>query len=177
MSIAGIASTLFSQIGNLQSSKQTTAQSEFQQLAKDLQAGNLSGAQTDFAALQQNAPTSQTSGQTLSQAVSALGQDLQSGNLTAAQQDFATIQQDIQQAGQGGGQVHHHHHHAQEAQSSSSNSAQQNTITQLFSTLGQDLQSGNLTNAQQAYTSLQQDLQLFTSGGSSLASAPVSVSA
>ncbi len=176
MSIAGIASSLFSQLSSIQNTKQSSLQSEFQQLATDLQAGNLSGAQADFAALQQNTPTGQTSGQSLSQAVTALGSDLQSGNLTAAQQDFATIQQDVQQGTQGG-QVHHHHHHAEESQSSSS-SSQQNSIAQLFSTLGQDLQSGNLANAQQAYASLQQDMQFFSSGSSSAAvSAPVSISA
>jgi len=180
MSIAGIASSLFSQISNLQNSQQTTAQSEFQQLAKDLQAGNLKGAQADFAALQQNAPASRATGtSSLLQAVSALSNDLQSGNLAGAQQDFANIQQDVQQAAQQGGQVrHHHHHHASESQNSSPSSPQQNSIAQLFSTLGEDLQSGNLANAQQAYASLQQDLQLFsTSGSSSAASAPVNVSA
>jgi outer membrane protein assembly factor BamD (BamD/ComL family) len=159
MSIAGIASSLFSQVSNLQNKKPTTLQQEFQQLATDLQSGNLSAAQTDFAALQQNAPASQAGGQTLSQAVSALGNDLQSGNLAGAQKDFAAIQQDIQQASQQGGQVHHHHHHAEESQGSSASSAQQ--ITQLFNTLGQDLQSGNLSSAQQAYSSLQQDMQLL----------------
>jgi outer membrane protein assembly factor BamD (BamD/ComL family) len=180
MSIAGIASSLFSQINNLQNSQQTTAQAEFQQLAQDLQAGNLTQAQTDFAALQQNAPASQASGSSaLSQAFSTLGKDLQSGNLTAAQQEFATIQQDFQQGAQQGSQVHHHHHYAQEPQNSSPSSSQQtNSITQLFNTLGQDLQSGNLTNAQQAYASLQQDLQLFSAGGASLAaSAPFQVNA
>jgi hypothetical protein len=174
MSIAGIASSLFSQLSTLQSSKKTSLQNEFQQLTKDLQAGSLTGAQADFAALQQNASASRSGGNTLSRAVNALGNDLQSGNLTAAQQDFANIQQDVQQAGR----VHHHHHHAPESQNSSSSSAQQTSIAQLFNTLGQDLQSGSLTNAQQAYASLQQDLQLFsTSASSSAPSAPVSVSA
>jgi outer membrane protein assembly factor BamD (BamD/ComL family) len=178
MSIAGIASTLFSQLNSIQNTKQTTLQNEFQQLAKDLQAGNLTGAQADFAALQQNAPTSQTTGNTLSQAVTALGNDLKSGNLAGAQQDFATIQQDIQQAATQGGQVHHHHHHhASESQTSGASSSQQ-SIAQLFSTLGQDLQSGNITAAQQAYSSLQQDLPFFSAGGSTSAtSAPVNVSA
>ena len=34
-------------------------------------------------------------------------------------------------------------------------------ISQLFSQIGQDLQSGDLTSAQQAYTRLQQDLQQY----------------
>ena len=174
MSIAGIASTLFSQLSNLHSSK-PTAQSEFQQLAKDLQAGNLSGAQDDFAALQQNLSAKATTNP-LSQAISTLGNDLKTGNLTSAQQDFANFRQELQQAVQQGG--HHHHHHAPESQNSSSDTTQLNSIAQLFSTLGQDLQSGNLSSAQQAYASLQQDLQLFSTGASgTTVSAPVSVSA
>lgn len=58
MSIAGIASNLYSQISALQNSQQTSVQTEFQRLAQDLQAGNLTQAQTDFATLQQNAPAS-----------------------------------------------------------------------------------------------------------------------
>jgi outer membrane protein assembly factor BamD (BamD/ComL family) len=178
MSIAGIASSLFSQINALQNTQQTSVQTEFQKLAQDLQAGNLTQARTDFATLQQNAPASQANGSNpLSQAFSALGSDLQSGNLTGAQQEFATIQQDIQQGAQQGGQVHHHHH-SEQAQNSNTSSSQTNSITQLFSTLGQDLQSGNLSTAQQAYASLQQDLQLFSVGGASLAaSAPFQASA
>lgn len=158
MSIAGIASSIFSQLGSLQSNKPGQTQSEFQQLAQDLQTGNLSAAQTDFAALQQNAPAGQSSSSPLAQAFSTLGKDLQAGNLSAAQQDFATVKQDVtnlQQAAQQGGQVHHHHHHAAEPESSST---QPNSIAQLFSTLGQDLQNGSLSSAQQAYSALQQDV-------------------
>ena len=168
MSIAGIASTLLSQIGNLQNNQQSQIQAEFQQLAQDLTSGNLTQAQTDFATLQQSAPTTQANSTSpLSQAFSKLGTDLQSGNLTAAQQDFATIQQDVAAATQGAqsGQLHHHHHHhAGEAQTSASASGQQSSISQLFSTLGQDLQSGSLSSAQQAYASLQQDLSQFGGG-------------
>lgn len=152
MSIAGIASTLLSQLSSLQNKQQSQASTEFQQLAQDLNAGNLSKAQSDFAALQQNAPATQaSSGSSLSQAIGALGNDLQSGNLSAAQKDFATIQQDVSSASSGA-QAHRHRHHA-------AGSSQQNSIAQLFSTLGQDLQSGNLSSAQQAYSALQQDLQ------------------
>jgi outer membrane protein assembly factor BamD (BamD/ComL family) len=174
MSIAGIASSIFSQLSSLQNNKHTQVQTEFQQLAQDLQSGNLTGAQADFAALQQNAPAARTSNSSpLSQAFSALGKDLQAGNLAAAQQDFANIQKDVanvQQAAQQSGQVHHHHHHAAEAQNSST---QQNSIAQLFSTLGQDLQSGNLSSAQQAYAALQHDLPFL--GASTLTATPTAI--
>jgi len=155
MSIAGIASTLFSQLSSLQNNPQTQIRTQFQQLAQDLQAGNLSLAQSDFASLQQSLPAGfSASGSPASQALSALGQDLKAGNLSAAQQDFSNVQTDVQQAAS----AHHHHHHH------SGNSSQQ--LTDLFSTLGQDLQTGNLTGAQQAYASLQQDLPFLTTASS-----------
>jgi len=95
----------------------------------------------------------------LSQDYSQLAQDLQSGNLSGAQQDFAKIQQDLRsqsqatpQAADGG---HFHHHHL-------------GKIGQLLQQVGQDLQSGDLTSAQQTFATLQQDLsQLNWAGGSS----------
>jgi len=65
---------------------------------------------------------------------------------------------------------HHHHHHAggsdpNNASSSSSSTTSSDTSSttaspaQLFTELGQALQSSNLSAAQQAYSSLQQDFQ------------------
>jgi len=51
--------------------------------------------------------------------------------------------------------VHHHHHHH------GGGGSQQNAISQMFQQLGQDLQSGQLSAAQQAYGSLQQEFQQF----------------
>ena len=163
MSVSGISSSsLFDLLesASAQNPKQQVQQ-EIQQLGKDLSAGNLSAAQSDFATLQKNDPqastaTSSTSNNPIAQAFQQLAKDLQSGNLSAAQQDFSTIQQDTQT--QSGG--HHHHSHAQD-----SSGAQQNPIAQLFSELGQALQSGNLSAAQQAYTTLQQDFQSASSNG------------
>jgi len=135
---------------------------EFQQLGQDLQSGNLSAAQQDFVTLQQLAPQSNSTSSTQSNSTSStqssnpiaqefnqLSQALQSGNLSAAQQDYSQIQQDFQsQSAQG---HHHHHHHG-----GGSGSSQ---ISQLFNQLGQALQSGNLSSAQQAYATLQQDFQ------------------
>src|SRR3954464_13200650 len=85
-------------------------QSEFQQLGQDLKAGDLSGAQKDFATLIQDLPISQTQGGAspggAAQALQVLGQDLQ-----AAQGDFAAIQQKAQERGQA--QLHRHHHDGQ----------------------------------------------------------------
>ena len=196
MSVTGIASSaILSQFQGLFSQNNSQKlQQGFQQLSQDLQSGNLSQAQSDFSSLQQLLPsgaqssaTSSTSGaqsgNPLATAVSQLAQDLQSGNLTAAQSDLSTVQQDVNQTGQqqGAGHAHHHHHHSD---GSSQSSSEQNAISTLFGQLGQSLQSGNLTAAQQAYSSLQQDLQLFGAGNStsssassSAASANLSVSA
>jgi outer membrane protein assembly factor BamD (BamD/ComL family) len=166
MSVAGLfSSSLFQSLQGTQNNVQTR-RSEFQQLGQDLQAGNLTQAQQDFAALTQNASTStqgtSNSANTISQALSALGQALQSGSLTAAQQDYATVQQDVQQAA-GQTQGHHHHHHHGGAQQASAQ--QSNPISQAFNSLSQALQSGNLSAAQQAYATIQQDFAAFAGGG------------
>jgi outer membrane protein assembly factor BamD (BamD/ComL family) len=176
MSILGIASTLLSQFGataaqpKFQPSKQG-----FQQLGQDLQSGNLTQAQSDFASLQKNLPgqqsastTASTATSTLTQAVAQLAQDLKSGNLAAAQSDIAAVQQDAQQASAPQGAPHgHHHHHGTESQDSTQSSSQQTAIQTLFSQLGQSLQTGNLTGAQQAYSTLQQDFLQSGFGGAS----------
>jgi cell division septum initiation protein DivIVA len=171
MSVSGISSSsLFDLLepASAQSQKQQLQQ-QIQQLGKDLSAGNLSAAQADFATLQKDAPPATSAASSTSnpiaQAFQKLAQDLQSGNLSAAQQDFSTIQQDSQVQGGGG----HHHHHGQ-----GSSTAQQNPIAQLFSELGQALQSGNLSAAQQAYTTLQQDFQQSGASGSTSTTAPAS---
>jgi outer membrane protein assembly factor BamD (BamD/ComL family) len=163
MSVSGISSTsLFDLLGTEsgQSQKQQLQQ-EIKQLGTDLSAGNLSAAQADFATLEKNDPqastTSSTSNNPIAQAFQQLAKDLQSGNLSAAQQDFSTIQQDVQT--QTGG--HHHHSHSE-----NSNASQQSPLAQLFSELGQALQSGNLSAAQQAYTTLQQDFESTSSSSS-----------
>lgn len=176
MGIFGIASGILGQIGSAVTSTSNKQQIKqgFQLLGQDLQSGNLSQAQSDFASLQQLIPGGQQSSlltpaasvqgnNPLATAVSQLAQDLKSGNLTAAQSDFATVQQDLQQAGAARG--HHHRHHG--GGESSQSSSQQDPITTLFGQLGQDLQAGNVAAAQQAYSSLQQDLQQFALNNSS----------
>jgi len=185
MSIAGIASSSLFQNSVVQQTQNRFQQikSQFQKLGQDLQSGNLTQAQSDFATLSHELPnggqfssqaasssssatSSTNSGASASsnpilQAFQSLGQDLQSGNLSAAQQDFATIQQSAQQA-QASGQAHHgHHHHHAGGSSNSDSSSPTSTLQQDFTSLGSDLQSGNLSSAQQAYASLQSDLQQF----------------
>ena len=181
MSVTGIASSILSNpsVSHVQQSRFQQIRSEFQQLGQDLQSGDLTKAQTDFTTLSQNlsgANQSNTSTTNpVSQAFSQLGQDLQSGNLQAAQQDFTTLQQDLKQnAAQVGGHRHRHHHQAEGSENSSSGQ-QSNSIVQAFSQLAQTLLAGNLQAAQQAFSTLQTDLQqiggLITSGSGSTGSA------
>jgi outer membrane protein assembly factor BamD (BamD/ComL family) len=179
MSVAGIlGSSLFAGLGSSGAqNKFQQIQQGFQQLGQDLQSGNLPQAQSEFATLEQLLPsqlqTSATStqsgtqtGNPVAQALSQLGQDLSSGNLSAAQSDFSTLQQDLQQQ-QSTNSIHPHHHHGGGGSQTSGQQSQQNSIATLFGTLGQDLQSGNLTAAQQTYSTLQQDFLQFAGGSGS----------
>jgi hypothetical protein len=99
-------------------------QQDYAQLASALQNGNLAGAQSAFAALQQalqtqsgtNAAattTSAGSNDPIANDLTALGQALSSGNLTQSQSAFSQLQNDIQAAPQSGTsrpEEHHHHH-------------------------------------------------------------------
>jgi len=170
MSITSVASsTLLTQIYARQSTQNNQSQfqqiqTDFQQLGQDLQAGNLTGAQQDFATLQQALPSGQSQSQQntaspIAQAFTALSQALQSGNLQDAQTAFTTLQGDIQQQ-QGSGQVRHHHHHGGNSSQSTASAASQQTnpVATAFGALSQALQSGNLSGAQTAFATLQQDL-------------------
>jgi predicted nuclease of predicted toxin-antitoxin system len=164
MSVLGIlAGDLLNQITPQFQSTQSTNQNfqqEFQQLGEDLEAGNLSAAQSDLATLQQYSPQSSSassstsssqSSNSIAQEFNQLSQNLQSGNLTAAEQDYSTIQQDFQNQAQNHAAHGFHHHH--------STGSETDGINQLLQQLGEALQSGNLSSAQQAYNTLDQALQ------------------
>jgi hypothetical protein len=166
MSVAGISSISYSDYAS--QSNPGPFQNywpEFRQLDKDLQAGNLSAAQADFASLQKALPqlSSDASSQTASpiaEAFNQLAQDLQAGNLPAAQQDIATIKQDFKsmaaqqsQPSQDSESVEgYHHHHAGSDDSGSS-------FSSLFSQLGQELKSGDLTSAKSTWSTIEQDFE------------------
>lgn len=160
MSVSGVSS-VNSLSQNLQTwqARAQKIQSEFQQLGQDLQAGNLTQAQSDFSTLSKNVSGPQQSSGALSQAFSALGSALQSGGLAVAQKAYTALQQGVQQAGHG----QHHHHHA-EGSSQSTNASNEGSLSQLLSNLGTALQSGNLSAAQTAYSSLEQGLTQLDAG-------------
>jgi outer membrane protein assembly factor BamD (BamD/ComL family) len=162
----GTASSQGTATGSTSTQSGNSVAQEFAQLGKDLQAGNLTAAQADFATLQQELPQSSTASSTQSSnpiaaAFNQLSQDLQSGNLTAAQQDYSAIEQDfaaqgITQAAQG---TQAHHHHDDDGSSGS------NQVSKLLTELGQELQSGDLSSAKTTYASLEQDFQQFSQSG------------
>ncbi|MFZ0800022.1 MAG: hypothetical protein WCA13_01045 [Terriglobales bacterium] len=153
-----------------------------QQLGQDLQSGNLASAQSDFATLQQafsqpattsGSSTGSTSGTTtnsVNQAFNQLASDLQFGNLSAAQKDFTTLQSGLKPSGPGSSNEFHHHQHSG-SRGGGEDLTNQNSLLQDLSQVGQNLTSGNLSGAQQAYASLQQELQQFALGGTSQSSA------
>jgi outer membrane protein assembly factor BamD (BamD/ComL family) len=177
MSVTGIASTVLSAL-NASHSRQSEfqqARSEFQQLSQDLQSGNLTQAQQDYATISKNFPvltqtsgatsgtaatatsgaagttgTSQTATNPLVQEFTQLGQDLQAGNLQAAQQDFTNIQQtaqqNVQNAQQNAQQAGGHHHHHHHHVENTQNASPSSS-----------LQATNPIN--QAFSTLSQDLQ------------------
>jgi outer membrane protein assembly factor BamD (BamD/ComL family) len=115
-SLQGGPGTLQTGSGGSGSSRLSSIQQAFNSLQQDLQAGNVTGAQQDFGALQQalqsggggrghhrhhgGGNSQETSA--IQQDFNALGQSLQSGNLTGAQTSFAQLQQDLQQFTAGG---------------------------------------------------------------------------
>lgn len=84
---------------------------DFQSLQDALQSGDLSAAQSAFAALQKDAPAGKADkskdNSPMSKDFQALQTALQSGNISDAQKAFATLQQDMKTARA----AHHHHHH------------------------------------------------------------------
>ena len=157
MSVSSIlSSNLFSYNGQSVQDRMQQFRKDFQPRGQDLQTGNLSGAQADFAALQKDGPQSSSmpSSNPLAQTLQQLSTDLQSGKLTAAQRDYTNLQQDFQNQASPMQRPHHHHRNH-------SGGGQDKGISQVLSQLGQDLQSGDVASAQKAYSTLQQDLEQY----------------
>ena len=176
MSVAGILSSLSHfQLGG----PTTAAKQGIQQLGQALQSGNLSAAQSDFAALQQafaqaaSATATTSTASPIKQAFNQLASDLQSGNLSASQKDFSSLQQNIQSASSSGSASHLRHHH--QFSGGSGGSSSPNSLAQDFTQLGQDLASGNLSTAQQAYATLQAQPPDAFGGGQLQSESPVSM--
>jgi hypothetical protein len=112
MSLAGLVSSIFFDPSSqtAQTSK-PPLQQEFQQLGKDLQSGNVPGAQQNLSTLRQDLQNAKQHlpahhhqhrlhAGGLDHLLDPLSQALQSGNLASAQQAYKTLQQDFQQFSQ-----------------------------------------------------------------------------
>jgi hypothetical protein len=90
------ASTLLEELYKYDSQKK---QSELDQLGKDLQSGNLSAAQSDFAALTGDSSTSASSTTTSTDPVVedliTLGKDLTSGDTSGAEKAYTALKNDL----------------------------------------------------------------------------------
>jgi phage I-like protein len=172
MSISGILSSGFlqKQLG----APSTPYQQSIEQLSKDLQSGNLAAAQSDFATLQKAfspspistaAASAASTSNTVAQAFNQLATDLQSGNLSAAQKDFSALQQDLENLGGPGTTNRFHHYHRL--------STNIEDLTNPNSLL-QNLTSGNLLAAQQAYATLRGQSPVSTVFGQHQTKPPVS---
>lgn len=168
MSISGILHSLYTQQPQVGSSGSSSNQ-QLQQLSQDIQSGNTSAAQSDFATLQQafsqassttSTPSTSATASTsnpVAQAFNQLGSDLQSGNLAAAQKDLSTVQQDLQSKGT---LAFNHFHHIGGTGAPTGQSP-------LFQDLSQTSTSTSQTAAQQAYTTLAQQFQQAALGAGS----------
>jgi outer membrane protein assembly factor BamD (BamD/ComL family) len=125
---------------------------DIRQLGQDLQSGDLSAAQQDLTSLQQDGSSGSASAShsnnPVSQAFNQLSVDLQSGNLAGAQEANTNIDQDFPNASQGQSESLHRFING------SGGTSQANP---LFLELGQELQNGTLSTAQQSYNALTPD--------------------
>jgi hypothetical protein len=179
VSISSVSSTSNSLTEGLANwaSMMKKVQSEFTQLGQDLQSGKVTQAESDYTTLTQDlssfssnsasadtanadsTTSADSSTSSLADALNTLGQDLQSGNLSAAQSDFTTVQNDLQQA------TNQAPPPPPPPPSNTRTSTSTNSILKELNALGDALSSSDLTSAQTAYSTLQQDLlQLGVNG-------------
>jgi len=175
MSVSGILSSSFLQ--NQLSAFSSPYKQDMQKLSQDLQSGNLSAAQSEFAALKGAFSQPATSTGTVSspstsgastsnpvaQAFNQLGTDLQSGNLSAAQKDLSRVQQDLHN----NLSTSHFNHRIS---GGSGNSGGQNSLLQDLNLGSPNFTASNLAGAQQTYATLEQQMQQSALGGGTVSS-------
>ncbi|MGP0071704.1 MAG: hypothetical protein ACLPWF_07190 [Bryobacteraceae bacterium] len=168
MSISALSSNLIADLSQqYQQNPFQKIQQDFKQLASDLQSGDMSGAQSAYASIEQLLPANQSSSSsptgsngssTIQNDFAALGQALQSGDLSQAQSAFSQLQSDFKAASQSAQAL------PQREDQYVGSSAQQGLsvaqqVQQDYAQLASSLQAGDLSGAQSAFASLQQALQ------------------
>jgi DNA-binding FadR family transcriptional regulator len=184
MSISALSSNLIADLSQQRQNPFQEIKQDFQQLASALQSGDLSGAQSAYSNIQQllgansgsSASTTSSNGpSTLQNDFAALGQALQSGDLSTAQSAFSQLQSDFQAARQSGGAGASVQSQDQYVPSRSQGQNPFQEAWQDYKQIGQDLQSGDLTDAQTAYSNLQQLVQAYPGSSSTSSSTPTTV--
>jgi ribosomal protein L18 len=168
MSISALSSNLIADLSQqYQQNPFQKIQQDFKQLASDLQSGDLSGAQSAYASIEQLLPANQSSsgsatGSNGSSAIqsdfASLGQALQSGDLSGAQSAFSQLQSDLQTAAQSA-QTPPQAEDQYVGRSSQQGLSVAKQVQQDYAQLASSLQSDDLAGAQSAFTNLQQALQ------------------
>jgi hypothetical protein len=111
MNISAILpSSTLNPANHLQNTNQQQRRTEFQQLAKVLQSGNLITAQQAFGALTNRATGSGLKSVRLSQDLKALGSALESGDLAGARQAHLSVQQNLHSSTSMAAHHHRPHH-------------------------------------------------------------------
>jgi hypothetical protein len=162
MPISALSSNLVNDLSQQQENPFRQVRQDFRELATALQNGDLSDAQSAYSNIQQvlqgaSGGSSSAGSSTLQNDFAALGQALQSGDLSTAQSAFAQLQNDagggpVQTAPQGGDLY------------VPLGSQGQNPIAEAiqdYSQLANDIQNADLTDAQTAYSNLQQLVQAY----------------
>jgi outer membrane protein assembly factor BamD (BamD/ComL family) len=190
MSISALSSNLVSDLSQQQNPFQQVKQ-DFKQLASALQSGDLSDAQSAFSSIQTLLQSQSPSGspalagsKTIQSDFSQLGQALQSGDLSQATSAFSQLKTDVQASSPSGTgtTTASTGPEDQYTPSTSQTPSPAQQVQQDYAQLGQALQSGNLTNAQSAYSALAQELQTqdasssntTTTGSASTSDDPIS---
>jgi DNA-binding FadR family transcriptional regulator len=150
--------TDFAALGQaLQSGDVNQARSAFSQLRSDLQARRNTPIEPP-PGQDQYVPGGSRPGPSLTQQVqqdyARLAGALQSGDLSGAQSAFSNLQQALQSQGAGA------------TQTTATSNSTTDPIANDFNTLGQALSSGNLTQAQSAFSQLKTDIQTAQQAGS-----------
>jgi hypothetical protein len=109
---------------------------DFKALANALQSGDLSSAQSAFAAFQKDLPSSSQASSSQANSSQPFGQNSQankdfqtlqnslaSGDISGAQSAFTALKKDLKSAGGVQGSHHHHHHHGSNAAATNSASS------------------------------------------------------
>ncbi len=189
MPISALSSNLVSDLSQQQENPFRQVRQDFQQLATALQNGDLSQAQSAYSNIQQilgnnggssgssSGTTGSSGSSTLQNDFAALGQALQSGDLSQAQSAFSQLQSDAQAGwqtggagGPGWGSDWGNGWNAGQDQYVSSSSQSQNPVEEAiqdYSQLANDIQNGDLTDAQTAYSNLQQLVQSYQGSAAS----------